>query len=196
MEDEFVSNKEHFTNTESSHIRLPHNIDCPGSRGGYLPISPEQMREMFERPVSRTCQLVREHIERCDRKGQYINYIFLVGGFGNSPYLKQRLELAVKQVRPSIEIIKPADAQQSVVLGALHTQLQRTKQEQNPVISTLARAHYGVLVMRPFNPLEHYPQERYIDPLTGEEFARHQIMWYIQKVANPSATNPLMMASV
>ena len=37
-------------------------------------------------------------------------YIFLVGGFGTSPYLKTRLEEHLRQIDPNIQIIKPPDA--------------------------------------------------------------------------------------
>ena len=37
-------------------------------------------------------------------------YIFLVGGFRTSPYLKNRLKQHLHQIDPNIQIIKPPDA--------------------------------------------------------------------------------------
>lgn len=186
LTDQFILAKEAFTNTEPAHIRLPRdNMNCPGQVSGYLPISPEKMRTMFERPVAETCELVRRTILRCAQKGHIINFVFLVGGFGTSPYLKQRLEETIQTIRlgavAPIIVIRPSDAQQSVVLGCLATQLQRIRLEEDPVKIRLARAHYGLLSMRRFDWNIHGEHERYVHPITGEELARDQITWFIAK---------------
>ena len=140
-----------------------------------------------------------------------IQYIFLVGGFGTSPYLKTRLEQHLRQIDSNIQIIKPPDAcvsliffpfffffvrggfkksnglgikfsQQSVVLGSLYTQLQRLRKEEDPISVRLCRAHFGILAAVPFDPTKHHPGEAYTHPVTKIPLAKDQIIWLIKKV--------------
>jgi len=91
----------------------------------------EQIRGFFEETVSNTCKLVGDHIHQCNTKGYRVSvrdisfsfpftlhlcwqsslqYVFLVGGFGTSPYLKARIEQYISGIERTIQVIKPPDA--------------------------------------------------------------------------------------
>lgn len=131
-----------------------------------------------------------------------LQFVFLVGGFGTSPYLKARLASVLYQLQPGCEIITPrhayadnpsphlphavrltqSNSEQAVVLGCLYTHLQRLRKEEDPVSQRLCRASLGVVALKAFNPATHAPEERYVHPVTGQELALNQIMWLCKKV--------------
>ncbi|KAA8899502.1 hypothetical protein FN846DRAFT_909576 [Sphaerosporella brunnea] len=184
--DNFIQQKEWFNKEsyqETINIELPRNGDlyCPVKRGNYLPITRQQMLAFFSEPIAKTCQLVVDHVKECKSRNYQINYVFLVGGFGSSLYLGECLQRSLRNIDPNILVIKPPDAQQSVVLGCLFTQLQRLRRDDDPVKVRLCRAHFGVVCSMPFNPTKHSEHEKYIEPVTGQVLARGQIMWLIHK---------------
>jgi len=156
LTDEFIAKKEWFEDVAHQNtiaLRLPPEVTCLGQRGGFLSIERlgslcisitcgrhpltrlffrRQMKNFFEFPLSRTCQLVVEHMLECNRKGYQVSvswhlprtspvihsltvfffpqYVFLVGGFGTSPYLRERLAAELHPLRNDCTIITPRHA--------------------------------------------------------------------------------------
>jgi tRNA A37 threonylcarbamoyltransferase TsaD len=61
-----------------------------------LTIHSDQMRSFFDTCVDGIIQLIKEQISQVERKGKRIKTIFLVGGFGESPYLREELESSMR----------------------------------------------------------------------------------------------------
>ncbi|KAK4031233.1 hypothetical protein C8A01DRAFT_42288 [Parachaetomium inaequale] len=65
------------------------------------------MEEMFDPVVRDVLRLVSQQVEESSRKGKRINFVVLVGGFGNSDYLKRKLDAwcatngGIKCIRPN-----------------------------------------------------------------------------------------------
>ena len=66
---------------------------------------------IFDPLVIVTENLVREQIEAVMQKiGQAPKAVFLVGGFGSSPYLSRRLREMAKSINPDIDVVQPEEA--------------------------------------------------------------------------------------
>jgi hypothetical protein len=50
------------------------------------------MLELFEPPTEEILRLVEAQVNAAKTKGHHIDQIFLVGGFGDSPYLNMKLK--------------------------------------------------------------------------------------------------------
>ncbi|KAG5935632.1 hypothetical protein E4U59_005509 [Claviceps monticola] len=81
--------------------------------------------------------------------------IFLVGGFGSSNYLMQR----VKDHFPKIQVLQPSDAWAAIVKGAVLTKLP----SQVAVVSTCATRHYGTRCESPFQMPRDAGQQAFVD---------------------------------
>ncbi|KAG5965237.1 hypothetical protein E4U58_002894 [Claviceps cyperi] len=81
--------------------------------------------------------------------------IFLVGGFGSSNYLMQR----VKDHFPKIQVLQPSDAWAAIVKGAVLSKLP----SQVAVVSTCATRHYGTRCESPFQKPRDADQQAFLD---------------------------------
>lgn len=75
------------------HVQVPGVADLPdaGIIGGEFELSREKMRELFEPVVSKVLELIAGQVAQVTRGGGNVDVILLVGGFGESPYLFQRI---------------------------------------------------------------------------------------------------------
>src|SRR5204863_9586674 len=95
------------------------NNDRLGIRRNRFTIKPEEMRDIFEPMVAKVTDLVRGQITATNKQ---IRAILLVGGFGQSNYLRERLR---SSFGPSIDILQPPNAWTAVVRGAVMMGLAR-----------------------------------------------------------------------
>lgn len=86
-------------------------VTAPG--GGMLVLSPRLMRSFFEPALEQTVELVQE--VRGDMPGG-CDKILLVGGFGASKLLRQRM----REVLPCVTIKTPENSSLATVRGALY----------------------------------------------------------------------------
>lgn len=56
----------------------------------------EDMRSFFDPCVNGIIQLIKEQISQVERQGKRVKTIFLVGGFGESLFLKEELEFSMR----------------------------------------------------------------------------------------------------
>ncbi|KAI5782093.1 hypothetical protein DFH27DRAFT_637650 [Peziza echinospora] len=185
LADEFVVMKEQWMDSPASeyeHVRVPYDCPVPAhlQRSGYLVISREQMRAFFSESVDKTCALVRDHVHECLQRGYRVSYLFLVGGFGTSPYLRTKLDETLVQLGTGAMIICPRQAEQSVVLGALSYQRQLLLSHHDPISLRRSRAHLGLLISKPFHPALHRPDEMVVNRVTGEVLAKNQVLWILR----------------
>lgn len=124
-----------------------------GKEVSYLKLDRETMEALFAPTIEQTIKAVDEHLQRLN--GVRLDYLFLVGGFGQSPVLQRRLTEAVCQ-RVG-RVVVPAEPGAAVLLGAVHFGL-----GPGDIVSRRSRRTYGVRALVPFRP-DVDPPDRAID---------------------------------
>ncbi|CAG5141087.1 uncharacterized protein ALTATR162_LOCUS861 [Alternaria atra] len=148
-----------FSGTETNHLRLPHpltSIEEDTARGicdGEITISPEDMIEIFEMP-----------------------YVFLVGGFSESPYMYEKIKTFVASCN-GLQAVKPAYAWSAVVRGAAAKGLEGAKK--NMIKTRKCRRHYGTDYCARFSARQHKEADSYIDCYDGIKSVQNQMRWLL-----------------
>ena len=196
---------------------LPDDEDA-GLDSGFLVLSAEQIKEIFDPVVKEVCDLVSGQVDNLRAKGGIVSGIVLVGGFGQSYYLYRHLKKRFTSLAPppytlrpthatsgaagtpggedgSIEVMQPVYAWTAVVRGAVLRGL-----EGNMVISRKSRMHYGTSYATVYDEEKHAVSERYWSPLWERWMVSDRMQWHIAKVShnrNPvSAAAPEVHAHV
>lgn len=128
-------------------VEMPDNVAL-GVRRGRFKIGQADMRtEIFEPVILDIISLVREQIRLI---GGSVTAVLLVGGFGQSQYLKSRIKAAINS---SIQVLQPANGWTAVVQGAAMIGLSRVNISLGRVdIATrVARKHYGTELATKFD---------------------------------------------
>lgn len=61
-----------------------------------LIVPSDQMKAFFDPCVDGVIELIKGQILQIERKNKRVKTIFLVGGFGESPYLQQEVEFSMR----------------------------------------------------------------------------------------------------
>ncbi|KAF4343007.1 hsp70 [Fusarium beomiforme] len=178
--EEFV--KRNFNEDEHQEVNVPFpglpDDEEAGLDSGFLVMTAEQVKDIFEPVVKEVCDLVQGQVTGLRSKGGIVSGIVLVGGFGQSDYLYRRLKnhftsaapppyserpthanANVTQETGSIEVMQPVYAWTAVVRGAVLRGL-----EGNMVISH-----------------KHSVSERYWSPLWERWMVSDRMQWHIAK---------------
>lgn len=167
-----------------------------GLDSGFMVMSAEQIKDIFEPVVKEVCDLVQGQVQGLRAKGGIVSGIVLVGGFGQSDYLYRRLKSHFSSAAPppyserpthatanssqdsgSIEVMQPVYAWTAVVRGAVLRGL-----EGNMVISRKSRMHYGTSFATVYDEEKHSVSERYWSPLWERWMVSDRMQWHIAKV--------------
>ncbi|KAL8907343.1 MAG: hypothetical protein Q9207_001461 [Kuettlingeria erythrocarpa] len=151
------------------------NIEDAGIQSGNLLITRSDLRNLFDPAVSRILELIKAQTKELPS----IDLILLVGGFGESEYLYQRI-LAWARFSQT-KILQPREASTAIVRGAVLKGLEATGYRKTQ-ISRRARRWYGVTINEFYTEGRHLPEDRHLNLDTGQVHARNQIRWLIQKV--------------
>lgn len=121
--------------------------------------------------------------------------MILSGGLGSSRYVRDRIQQLLANARhpyaQQVQILQAPDPQLVVVKGLLLDRLQSLDSDTAPVIvSRVARASYGYLCKKKYNPAIHGNEEVLKDPYDGELYAMDQIDWLIKKVSVGFSPDP------
>ncbi|KAK4242088.1 hypothetical protein C8A03DRAFT_11671 [Achaetomium macrosporum] len=196
--EEFV--KRNFNEDEHQEVNIPFpglpDDEEVGLDSGFLVMTAEQIKDIFEPVVKEVCDLVQGQVDTLRAKGGIVSGIILVGGFGQSDYLYRRLKSHFTtsaapppyserptqsnidlRERPSIEVMQPVYAWTAVVRGAVLRGL-----EGNMVISRKARMHYGTSYATVYDETKHSVAERYWSPLWERWMVSDRMQWHIAKV--------------
>jgi molecular chaperone DnaK (HSP70) len=127
-----------------------------GVTRGRLRVSGHEMAELFHPVLCDVLSLVNEQIETSTKK---VKSVFLVGGFGQSPYLRNYLR---QNVPRGVDVIPVVNGWTAVVRGALAKVLAETTPlvPQISVKSRLARKNYGLIMTTKFDPHVHKKTKR------------------------------------
>ncbi|KAK2850556.1 hypothetical protein FQN49_005545 [Arthroderma sp. PD_2] len=141
-------------------------------------ITNDDLRHMFDPVVDQIIGLVRQQIKdaKADAECKKINRIILVGGFGDSEYLRQAFE----QAFPKITITVPENPQAAIVKGAALRGLQGLQPT-----TKRCRRHYGFSWSIAFREGIDDEKHAFIDDFSG--IKRAWVMdWVIAKVRHNS----------
>ncbi|RPA90385.1 hypothetical protein L873DRAFT_1718078, partial [Choiromyces venosus 120613-1] len=174
--------KRDFTDSENEDI-----FTCPtpgvvndanaGIEDGFFVIEREEMRKIFDPVVQKVIQLVQQQV----KETRQVKALVLVGGFGESEYLRCRLEAEIRtKDGKKIIILQPPNAWTAVVRGAVIRGL-----EGEMVQTRMVTKHYGISHCTPFIEGFHLKRDAFIDPFTGEEMCRSRMRWFIRRQVNP-----------
>lgn len=155
--------KRTFDNSDKSWlISVPGLLDNheAGIRRGKLHMGSSEIRALFDPVIAIITSLVQMQIKISEKKGN-VKIVYLVGGFGGSPYLRNSLKTVVPE---SIQVISPANAWTAVVRGALIKGLAETSPLAAAVKvgSRAARRAYGVRIRTPFRAGVHQHDRKYV----------------------------------
>lgn len=160
MEEFETTTKRRFIGTEESVlIRVPGLADNveKGVRRQKLTIKGAVLRDLFKPVMGAITTLVKCQLQHSKKA----RAIILVGGFGQSPYLRRCIQQVVGD---EIEIMQPAYGWSAVVRGALLKALHDTSPEHSRVdiSSRRARRAYGVKLCDSYNPHLHHGRQKFV----------------------------------
>jgi len=146
---------------------------------GEIYITDKDLREMFDPCVDRIIDLIAGQIGLVQDTGSRVRYVFLTGGFAQSPYLFDQVHQFTRLRRIQTKRVDNNYGWSAVVRGAV---LKGLENQQGDVISMRkCRRHYGISVSQPFSTFQHSEDDAYIDPFDGERKARGQMVWLFKK---------------
>ncbi|KAF3177011.1 hypothetical protein TWF788_007858 [Orbilia oligospora] len=158
------------------------NLPEAGIENGEMLISREDMRSLFDPVITEVITLIYNQIKETSDNAGRVNTILLVGGFGESLYLYQRV---VDWAGPyGINVIQPRSAATAIVKGAVIRGLEIHLDASNPgrtQVERLCRKNYGTVSSQLFIEGKHRAEDAWIDPQTGKKMARNQVSWFILK---------------
>ncbi|KAI0886640.1 uncharacterized protein GGS22DRAFT_186710 [Annulohypoxylon maeteangense] len=100
---------------------------------GRLSLMADQIHLIFEPDIIRIIQLVKDQIAMA---AVPIKKIILVGGYGSSMYLRERLQIAIREdssITNDIEILQPPNGWVSVVRGAIMKEISLAKSSSSDI---------------------------------------------------------------
>lgn len=120
-------------------------------RRGCLQVTGDEMRGIFLPVLQAILELVEKQIRASKTS---VKSVFLVGGFGQNPFLRRYLR---ESVPSGIDVLTPVDGWTAVVRGALTKALSEscTFAPQVNVVSRVARKHYGLIESAQFTSSIH-----------------------------------------
>ncbi|PNS16894.1 Heat shock protein 12B [Sphaceloma murrayae] len=168
---------------------------------GYLNLSGADLASFFERSIVTTLGLLDEQIHATEVAGFDIAAVLLVGGLGQSAYLRRRIQIHLSgpanvdptllrnqdqnatmhsvsgKSRSHIQVIQPVNAWSAIARGATLQGFPGI----DSVASRKARHHYGVVFDDVFNPSKHPESCKKWDGFAETWRAADQMYWLINK---------------
>ena len=192
----FEQSKCAFRNDPSASfwVNVPTVNDIPeaGVEGGMFELSCQDMRRMFDPVVDQIIELIKAQVLEVSRDQHQANAILLVGGFGQSEYVFQRVYGWASQY--DIQVIQPREAATAIVRGAVLKGLEPKTGPTRTQVERRARRSYGVPTNQPFVEGKHAQADLFIDPATGARLVQN-ISWFVRKVSflNPGSKTGEML---
>lgn len=201
--EEFV--KRNFNEEDHQEVNVPFpglpDDEEAGLDSGFLVMTAEQVKKIFDPVIAEVVKLLEGQVDAIKAKGDHVSGIILVGGFGQSNYLYDRLKKHFNSIPPpaysekptemelaftgpaNIEVMQPLYAWTAVVRGAVLRGL-----DDNMVLTRRSRLHYGTSYATVFDENKHPISDRYWSPLWERWMVSDRMQWHIAKVyrARPS----------
>lgn len=135
----------------------------------------KDMQDLFDPVVDELIRLVTSQVNLARAKNhRNIDRIILVGGFGDSQYLFQKLK-SWCSTHENIRLTCPKHCQAAIVKGAAMRGLEGTTPDR-----TYCRRHYGYVTNLPFEPGD--PESHsFIDTFDGKKICLNRTKWIVSK---------------
>lgn len=134
---------------------------------------PETLMKSFFQPLFAKIETkVEELLNDAKKTGSPVNFIFMVGGFSESPYLKAQIKSKFEE--ESLAIFVPKRPQVSVIRGACMFGL-------NPrsITSRISKKTYGINTLTTYDPIKHNEEKKVI--IEGEDFCEDVFDAFVTK---------------
>lgn len=150
----------------------------------YITLTHQDMKSIFDPVVDKVLALVESQLRdaRLKEPGKPVAGIILVGGFGESVYLTNRLKSWAESQDPPLFLFSPTESQAAIAKGAVCYGLESI------VHHRVLPCHYGAELDPMFDPSIHDPAYNYTRPFDGVVFNRDPINWFAKKVGCLSQT--------
>ncbi|KAF3929078.1 hypothetical protein ABW20_dc0105783 [Dactylellina cionopaga] len=164
-----------------SYLPMPGFANDPeaGIIEGQFELTYEDLKECFDPIMQQIIDLIQGQVDAICDTGATPKYVFLVGGFGESDYLLDKLSEHSFGKAGKIEIINPDDAWSAVSRGAVLRGL-----EGSLVTNRMCRRNYGTRINTVFDPTIHHEEDAFYSTDTGMKMARNQVSWIVEKGAD------------
>ncbi|KIW48546.1 uncharacterized protein PV06_01122 [Exophiala oligosperma] len=182
-----TNTKRRFNGDNAMTLRVPGLVDdlTKGIKRQRLTIQAGKVMSLFEPVISSILTLVMSQL----RQTKNAKAVILVGGFGQSPYLRN----CIKKVVPAtIEVLQPPNGWTAVVKGALMRSLNEIEPDTSRIniASRIARKAYGMRAGVEYEPDLHEESLRYWDPFTGKYLV--EVMgWFVTQGTQIDEAKPL-----
>jgi hypothetical protein len=202
--EEFV--KRNYNEDEDTEVNIPFpglpDDEAAGVDSGFMVMEAQQVKQIFDPVIEEVVKLLDGQVDVIRGKGDTVSGIILVGGFGQSNHLYNRLKVhfnspavlppsedsATEEVvgqrqkveYPPVEVIQPLYAWTAVVRGAVIRGLDDTM-----VSSRRSRLHYGTSYATVYDETKHDIADRYWSPLWERWMVSDRMQWHISKVLVP-----------
>jgi hypothetical protein len=194
--EEFV--KRTFNEDDSGDINIPMpglpDDEAAGIDSGFLVMTTEQVKATFDPVIKQVIDLVQGQVDAVTSKHGTVAGIVLVGGFGQSnhlynklkehfntapppPYTQRPTHEAGRMEQPGIEILQPLHAWTAVVRGAALRGV-----EGSVVEKRISRLAYGTSYATVFDAKKHPASDRYWSPLWEKWMVSDRMQWHVTKV--------------
>lgn len=175
---------EEMNSTKLSKLIKDHNAGQPtefhvAKKGSAnLELSGSLLMSFFLPLIENIKSKVANLIEAIEAKKEKLNLIFMVGGFSESPFLKE--EIKNRFQTENVKILVPRRPQISVIRGACMYGL-------NPrsITSRIAKKTYGINTLTTFDP-ERHPEDKKV-VIEGEDFCEDVFDAFVRKGDSISA---------
>ncbi|THY31437.1 actin-like ATPase domain-containing protein [Aureobasidium pullulans] len=206
--EEFV--KRNYNEDEQQEVNVPFpglpDDEEAGIDSGFMVMSTQQVKAIFDPVIDEVLKLLDGQVDAIRAKGDIVSGIILVGGFGQSNHLYNRLkshfntssssappaysEKPESQTQhneyPAVEVIQPLYAWTAVVRGAVIRGL-----DDSMVSSRRSRLHYGTSYATVFDETKHDQADRYWSPLWERWMVSDRMQWHISKGTAISPDTPI-----
>ncbi|KAI5269890.1 actin-like ATPase domain-containing protein [Aureobasidium subglaciale] len=207
--EEFV--KRNYNEEDGQEVNVPFpglaDNEEAGVDSGFMVMSTAQVKEIFDPVIEEVVKLLDGQVDAIRAKSDTVSGIILVGGFGQSNHLYNRLKthfntpaqlpaygkekeqgkISEQQNQcPPIEVIQPLYAWTAVVRGAVIRGL-----DDSMVSSRRSRLHYGTSYATVYDETQHDTADRYWSPLWERWMVSDRMQWHISKGTAISPSTPI-----
>ncbi|KAL5358279.1 hypothetical protein BJX96DRAFT_173296 [Aspergillus floccosus] len=164
------------------------NLSAAEIRDGQMIIGWEHVQHAFDVKIDEMCELLDGQIQRMQTKYPHdrISYLVLSGGFGSSPYVRERLHqrYAIPGVAKypnvlGLQVLMAEEPQLAVVHGLVLDRIQQLKRGVVVFGSRCSPVSYGIVCDLLYDPEKHIGEPVRRDPRDNNLYAVDQIQWLI-----------------
>lgn len=142
-----------------------------------IDLPPALMTSFFKPLFDKIIAKVLELMQAARDKGSPVNFIFMVGGFSESPFLKAEIKKIFEASvpgQPPVQVLVPRRPQVSVIRGACMFGL-------NPrsITSRISKMTYGINTLTTFDADRHPEEKKVI--IEGEDFCEDVFDAFVRK---------------